>query len=202
MSENIVVVQQVDGDLWVDARTLHAKLESKQDFTNWVTKRLSVCGATEGRDFSIVLLRSVNNRATKDYLISLDLGKHFAMMERTEKGREVREYFIAAEKELRAASPVLPTLSPMEMLAQLAMGMVAAEKKLNTVMDKVDAAEAKTVALEQRLEDMPIDSEKRGRLHKLGQELGELISHRSAWGIFKRHFKLGVRTGVPHYNTV
>ncbi len=104
----------------VDARELHGKLGSKQDFSNWITNRISDCGFVKDEDYLEVFNNSIVNsswskplggRPRKDYLLSLDAAKHLAMMERNEAGKHIRAYFIEVEKDWREkalAQPVLP----------------------------------------------------------------------------------------------
>lgn len=51
----------------------------------------------EGQDFCSFLSESTGGRPEKTYIISLEMAKHLAMMEKTGKAFEVRQYFIDAE---------------------------------------------------------------------------------------------------------
>lgn len=99
--ELIPIQNRGEQEQWVDARTLHAFVESKQDFSNWISNYITDFGFIEGRDFTIILLKSTGGRRPIDYSITLDMAKHLAMLQRNEKGMQARQYFINAEKELR-----------------------------------------------------------------------------------------------------
>lgn len=86
----------------VNARELHEKLGSKRQFGNWIKDRLE--GFIEGKDY--VSNKNVKNlpcggRPEIDYIVSLDVAKHIAMLERNEQGRKIRQYFIEVEKQYR-----------------------------------------------------------------------------------------------------
>ena len=85
----------------VDARELHKFLESKQDFSNWITKRIRDYGFEEGQDFvsfNKKIERAIGGTKRKDYAISLDMAKELSMVERNAKGKQARQYFIKIEK--------------------------------------------------------------------------------------------------------
>lgn len=87
----------------VDARLLHQFLESLQDFTNWIKNRIADYGFLEGQDYSIILSNRSDGKAGKrrtDYHLTLDMAKELSMVERNEKGRQARRYFIDCEKRL------------------------------------------------------------------------------------------------------
>jgi len=84
----------------IDARELHQFLDSKQDFSNWITNRIKKYGFEDGKDFSINLLKSQGGRPSKEYYLTLNMAKELAMVENNPKGREARRYFIEAEKTL------------------------------------------------------------------------------------------------------
>lgn len=97
----------------VNARELHDKLGSKRDFSNWIKDRLE--GFTEGQDFTVAKIGECfatgkGGKTRKiEYVISLDVAKHIAMLERNEQGRKIRQYFIEVEKEFRRqTSKTLP----------------------------------------------------------------------------------------------
>ena len=89
----------------VNARELWQKLESKQRFADWIKDRLE--GFTEGQDYvfhKITKNLPSGGRPEVDYIISIDVAKHIAMLERNEQGRLVRQYFIEVEKNARKFS--------------------------------------------------------------------------------------------------
>ena len=86
----------------VNARDLWKKLGSKRRFGDWIKDRLE--GFTEGQDYvfhKIVKNLPAGGRPEIDYIISLDVAKHIAMLERNEQGYKIRRYFIETEKEFR-----------------------------------------------------------------------------------------------------
>ena len=106
MNELIALNQSaINGELQqtVNARELHAFLESKQEFTNWIKNRIDEYGFVECSDFLIILSKSTGGRPRTDYFLSLDMAKELAMVERNEKGKQARQYFIECEKQLKQA---------------------------------------------------------------------------------------------------
>jgi len=87
-----------------NARDLHATLESEQQFADWIKNRIEKYGFTDGEDFFINLRKTSlrGGRPATDYHLTLDMAKELAMVENNERGRQVRRYFIAVEKEARA----------------------------------------------------------------------------------------------------
>ncbi|WP_339053559.1 antA/AntB antirepressor family protein [Arsenophonus endosymbiont of Crataerina pallida] len=65
----------------VNARDLHAFLESKQEFANWIKDRIQQYGFIEHQDFLINLSKTPNGgRPAKEYHISLDMAKELSMV--------------------------------------------------------------------------------------------------------------------------
>ena len=86
----------------VSARELHAFVESKQEFANWIKNRIEKYGFIENHDFLITLSKTPNGgRPSQEYFITLDMAKQLAMVENNEKGMQVRKYFIECEKKLK-----------------------------------------------------------------------------------------------------
>lgn len=85
----------------VNARDLWQKLESKRQFGDWIKDRLD--GFTEGQDFTVhkIVKGSDGRFRPTEYIISLDVAKHIAMLERNKQGRKIRQYFIEVEKQYR-----------------------------------------------------------------------------------------------------
>lgn len=91
----------------VNARDLHAFLEVGKDFSTWIKDRIQQYGFLEGQDFALHLLPNFGEkgqgRPSKEYAISLDMAKELAMVERNDKGKEARRYFIECERRAKAA---------------------------------------------------------------------------------------------------
>lgn len=87
--------------LGVNARDLHKMLESKQDFSTWIKRRITQCKFEENFDY-IKLHQKVElsktGQTSIEYIISVDMTKHLGMMERNEKGHEIRKYYIEQEE--------------------------------------------------------------------------------------------------------
>lgn len=112
-NEMVPVYETDKGIKVVNGRELHKVLGSKQDFSTWVKKRLSDCEAEENEDFERFHRKMEANNATLiDYLIRLDIAKEMAMLERNEKGKQVRRYFIEVEKRHQKSKIDRSQLSP------------------------------------------------------------------------------------------
>ncbi len=101
-----------NGNTSVSARDLYQFLESKQQFSDWMQSRIKDYGFIEGQDFEVFhnfIKNSNGGRPTIEYAISLDMAKELSMVERTEKGKQARIYFIECEKKLKE-NPILNLL--------------------------------------------------------------------------------------------
>lgn len=93
----------------VNARDLYHFLEIARDFSTWIKKRLKDGGFIEGLDYISTLTRTGerSNVTQIDYHLTLETAKHIGMMERNDKGHEVRRYFIDCERKAHAPVPRL-----------------------------------------------------------------------------------------------
>lgn len=90
----------------VDGRTLHAFLQVRRDFTNWIRARIEQYGFVEDRDFVCSPVPASKGRGgsnRRGYHLTLDMAKELAMVERTERGKQARTYFIECERQVRTA---------------------------------------------------------------------------------------------------
>ncbi|WP_441373633.1 antA/AntB antirepressor family protein [Acinetobacter lwoffii] len=87
--------------LGVNARDLYKMLEVKAEFSHWIKRRIAQCKFEENFDYQVYVKKDDNlkgGRPTTEYIISVDMTKHLGMMERNEKGHEIRKYFIEQEQ--------------------------------------------------------------------------------------------------------
>ena len=87
-----------------NARELHSFIESKQQYTDWIKNRINEYGFIQDEDYLVITERT-NGRPRKEYHITLDMGKELGMVERNERGRQIRQYFIRCERTLKALQP-------------------------------------------------------------------------------------------------
>jgi phage antirepressor YoqD-like protein len=86
----------------VNARDLHEFLEIRKDFSDWIKAQLGDL-FTQGIDFEAFPQKGEKgNRPRIEYVLTLECGKHVAMMSRTAKGRDIRDYFIACERQAKS----------------------------------------------------------------------------------------------------
>lgn len=105
----IIKITEKEGKRVVSARDLHEFLEVGRDFSTWC-KQMIDYGFVEGVDFSPILVKSLlpeNGEQVQrggsnkiEYALTIETAKHWAMMQRSEKGMDIRNYFIECEKEL------------------------------------------------------------------------------------------------------
>ena len=100
-SEDVIPVYDTDtGEKVVLGRELHEKLKIKTAYKDWI-KRMIDIGFVEGTDFSVLLKNEQNplgGRPSADHVLSLDMAKHIAMIQRTPEGMEIRQKLIDLEK--------------------------------------------------------------------------------------------------------
>lgn len=91
----------------VDARQLHDFLGVRKDFSTWIKDRIEQYEFIENQDFVSFPQnggKPTGGRPAKDYAITIDMAKELAMVERNDKGRQARRYFIECERALKEAS--------------------------------------------------------------------------------------------------
>lgn len=101
MNELIRIGTSKGGKRTVNARELHEFLEVGKDFSTWIKGRILKYDFVENRDF--IRVRSVpqNGGIVIDYHVTLDMAKELSMVERNEKGKQARQYFIECERRLK-----------------------------------------------------------------------------------------------------
>lgn len=135
MNELINIKLNENHEPVVSARDLHKGLEVKTRFSQWVEQNFKIL--EEGYDFtSVVGTTVVNNGATReiqDYALSLDASKNLAMISKTEKGAQVRKYFIRVEKDFNSPEKIM------------ARALLMADKKVHKLEAQIEADKPKVI---------------------------------------------------------
>ena len=97
----------------VSARDLHEFLEVKTAYKDWFP-RMCEYGFTEGEDFNPLKIERVQNegermvaRTVDDAVLTIDMAKELCMIQRNEKGKQARQYFLQIEKDWNSPEKVM-----------------------------------------------------------------------------------------------
>lgn len=116
----------------VSGRELHKMLEVATAYKDWFP-RMCEYGFIEGQDFSSFLSESTGGRPAVDHLIKIDMAKELCMIQRTEKGKQARQYFIQIEKDYNSPEKIM------------ARALQIAQKEISSL--KIECASMKPKAL-------------------------------------------------------
>lgn len=100
-NELVPVYETSIGEKVVYGSELHAVLGVKTLYKDWSTRRLNDIDAIENEDFQAAQICAPSGQTKKDHIIRLDIAKEMAMLERNDKGKQVRRYFIEIEKKYK-----------------------------------------------------------------------------------------------------
>lgn len=102
----LIPIQTNNDNPAVLGRDLHAFLEVQSNYREWFP-RMVAYGFEEGKDYASKNRRVQDSlgreREATDHILTLDMAKEISMIQRTDKGKQARQYFIECEK--RANSP-------------------------------------------------------------------------------------------------
>ncbi|MGP5483902.1 phage antirepressor KilAC domain-containing protein [Brachybacterium alimentarium] len=146
MNDLIPISQSDDGTIAVSGRALHVGLEVSTRYNDWFARMIAY-GFTEGEDYVLnsEYVPGANGRQYEqiDHALTLDAAKEIAMIQRTERGQQVRRYFIAAEKQLRGVQQIPRTYAEaLRAAADAEEARIAAERQIEADAPKVLFADA------------------------------------------------------------
>ena len=119
--KELVPIETKEGQQLVDYRLLHQFLQVKTKPTQWLQGRVKEYGFRENVDFfsfSQISEKLNVGRPERVWHLTIDMAKELGMLERSARGRQIRQYFIAKEKEAKAAA-IKPLLTPDEIVKGL-----------------------------------------------------------------------------------
>ena len=105
MQENknnaLIQVAEKDGKQVVSARELYEFFSIAERFSKWI-ERMFEYGFEENKDYTpYQKVHPQNKQQIQDYALTLDTAKEISMIQRTDKGKQARQYFIECEKQLK-----------------------------------------------------------------------------------------------------
>lgn len=99
ITQDILNINYDSGEPMVSARELHDGLGISTRFNDWFP-RMTDYGFIEGNDFYSKMSKTSESggRPAIDYQITIDMAKQICMIQRSEKGKQYRNYFLSLEK--------------------------------------------------------------------------------------------------------
>ena len=113
MNDLIKIETNEDGQPTISGRELHEFLEVGTPYKDWFP-RMCEYGFKEGTDFNPLKFVRVQNEGGRevareiiDHQITIDMAKELCMIQRTERGKQARQYFIAIEKDWNSPEKIM-----------------------------------------------------------------------------------------------
>ena len=152
-TNELIPISDNNGKKAVNARDLHAFLESKRDFSTWIKDRIKSYDFIEGVDyqsFTEIVEREIGATTRVEYALSISMAKELSMIENNERGKQARKYFIACEEnkhELSRKELALMVVQAEEEKERLALENEKQQKQIEKLQPKADFAD-KAFAME------------------------------------------------------
>lgn len=139
MNEVITVTLNDKHEPVVSGRQLHEALGVKTRYNDWFN-RMTEYGFIENQDYLAITQKRVtaqgNSTNQVDHVIKLDMAKEIAMIQRTERGKQVRQYFIQVEKDFNSPEKIM------------ARALLMADQKVHKLEAKIEADRPKVLFAE------------------------------------------------------
>lgn len=139
MNELINVTLNDNHEPVVSARQLHEALDVKTRYNDWFN-RMTEYGFIENQDYLAITQKRVtaqgNSTNQVDHIIKLDMAKEIAMIQRTERGKQVRQYFIQVEKDFNSPEKIM------------ARALLMADQKVHKLEAQIEADRPKVLFAE------------------------------------------------------
>lgn len=136
MNELVNITLNENHEPVVSARDLHKGLEVKSKYNDWL-KRMLDYGFSEGIDYIAITQKKVTAQGNQsefiEHVFNLDAAKEIAMIQRNDKGKEVRKYFIQVEKDFNSPEKIM------------ARALLMADQKVHKLEAQIEADKPKVI---------------------------------------------------------
>lgn len=135
MNEIITINLNDNQEPVVSGRQLHEALGVKTPYSMWFDRMIEY-GFTENQDFllnNFVKQTGRGGHNKVDHIIKLDMAKEIAMIQRSERGKQVRQYFIQVEKDFNSPEKIM------------ARALLLADKKVHKLEAQIEADKPKVL---------------------------------------------------------
>ena len=198
--EIVSIYENNKGERLINARKLHDALENKRRFANWIKQRIEQYDFVENLDFikrnNFVTVGNLK-RPQIDYYLTIDTAKELCMIENNNSGKQIRRYFIEAEKRYR--SIVENPRNIFDIMHQALNQIEENENRIKVIESKTDKNENEIEEIKKKIDvvikkDYCLASD-------IAEELGlyseNELPHSNLIGAIAR--QLGIKINFKHY---
>jgi anti-repressor protein len=194
VNELIPITTNETGEPVVSGRALHGFLDVDTPYTMWFDRKREY-GFSESEDFITVLLESRGGRPSVDHALKLDMAKELCMLERNERGKQARQYFIQVDKDWNSPEKVMAralkiaerTLASLRIEASRKDSLIAELKPKAAYVDHI-LQNPGTVNINAIAKDYGMSGVK---LNALLHGLGVQYSQDKQWLLYAKHQDMG-----------
>jgi len=141
----LIKIEVKDGQQLASGRELHKFLEIGTEYMKWFSRMINY-GFVENVDFIVIVKNDEDDtafggiRKSTDHLIKLNMAKEISMLQRNEKGKEARTYFIKCEEAWNSPEMILARANQIQsrMIEDYAKKIEALENKIQEDKPKVE----------------------------------------------------------------
>ena len=185
-----------EGKVEISGRQLHMKLNVKTRYNDWFSRMVEY-GFVEGTDFYSNLSKTSSDggRPSTDHILTLNMAKEIAMLQRTPEGQEIRRYLIKVEEDWNSPEKVMARavlmannkVKELTTLTEIQQATIEAQKPKVLFSDTV-AGSSTSILI--------------GELAKMIKQTGKVdIGQKRLFAWLREHGYLMQRGGIPNYPT-
>lgn len=186
----------------ISGRELHEFLGVNTPYKQWLDRMVEY-GFTEGEDFCTILCESTGGRPSTDHQLTIEMAKELCMLQRNERGKQARQYFIRLEQDWNSPEKVMARaldiahkqltdlrtentalLAENEMQRQAIADFEPVQQYVDTILNSKDA-----VAITQIAADYGMSAR---QLNKILHEAGVQHKVNDQWILYKKHMGKGL----------
>lgn len=141
---DLIKIEHREGQQLASGRDLHAFLELKTPYTQWIERMLEY-GFIENTDYILVSQKSESSNITgvkviQDHLMTIAMAKEISMLQRNEKGKLARQYFIKCEEAWNSPEMILARANQIQakMIEDSTKKIQLLETKIEEMQPKAD----------------------------------------------------------------